>query len=108
MIECPVCHERVYNNLLRAEFPLCPNGHSIGRWVSCVNSDEAHVFLEFQGSVCPYCGSKSQTVVPEGTKVKCLHVTTEGLVCVTRPFLWIKEGPPCFMNHVAKMKLFAG
>jgi hypothetical protein len=108
MIECPVCHDRVYNNLLRAEFPECPNGHGIGHWVSCANPKESHVYLEYQGSNCPYCEKPPVAGVPEGTKVKCLHVTAEGLSCVTRPFLWIKEGPPCFMNHIAKMKIFLG
>ena len=108
MIECPVCHDRVYNNLLRAEFPECPNGHKIGQWVSCLNSDETHVFLQYQGGDCPYCQSKAGRGVSEGTRVKCLHVTTDGLACTTRPFHWIKEGPPCFLNHVAKMKLFTG
>ena len=38
-------------------------------------------------------------------RVKCLHVTKEGLACAARPYIWIKEGPPCFMNHIAKMKV---
>jgi hypothetical protein len=104
MIECPVCHDRVYNNLLREENPKCPNGHEIGRWVSCEN-EEKHVYLEYKVSECPYCGNKTQNLVPEGTAVKCLHVNVAGMACITRPFLWIKEGPPCFMNHVSKMKI---
>ena len=105
LIFCPVCREPVNNISLRTEYPKCPNEHTIGRWVSCQNVSEKHVFLEYANSDCPYCENKPEAGVPEGVKVKCLHATDEGFVCITRPFLWIKEGPPCFMNHVAKMRL---
>jgi hypothetical protein len=106
MIECPACHEKVNNLLLRAEYPKCSNEHDLGRWVSCANtSGEHHVFLEYKGSVCPYCSSAAGSGVGEGLKVKCLYVNSDGVSCITRPFLWIKEGPPCAMNHVGKMRL---
>ncbi len=41
----------------------------------------------------------------EGLAVKCLHPYGEGRICSTRPFVWIKEGPPCFMNHTDLMQL---
>jgi len=103
-MECPVCHERVNNYLLRAEFPKCQNDHELGHWVFCSN-DEKHVFLEYNSSACPYCGAAAVAGVGEGTKVKCLFVNVAGETCETRPFLWIEEGPPCFMNHVGKMRL---
>lgn len=106
MMICPLCKDPVYNVLLRAEFPKCQNGHDIGHWVSCANEgDEKHVYLEYKNSSCPYCGSRPDMGVPEDMKVKCLHANVDGLVCNTRPFLWIREGPPCFMNHVSKMKI---
>ena len=106
MIECPVCRDPVFNTLLREEYPKCPNGHDIGRWATCLNaSAEKHVYLDYKKSFCPYCGSAAGENVRENTTVKCLHVNAEGLVCVTRPFRWITEGPPCFMNHVSKMKV---
>jgi|SRR5579872_4062699 len=106
MIQCPVCHESINNYLLRAEFPKCQNGHDIGHWVSCSNpGEEKHVYLEYEGATCPYCASAGASGVSEGAKVKCLFVNAAGGACTTRPFLWIQEGPPCFMNHVGKMRL---
>jgi hypothetical protein len=84
---------------------MCQNGHELGRWVSCKNQNERHVFLSLGGANCSYCDSAVEAGVKEGVKVKCLHTTTDGAICTTRPFLWMKEGPPCFMNHVGTMKL---
>ncbi len=104
MVTCPNCKEHVSNALLRSESPMCQNGHELGRWVSCKNQNEKHVFLSLGGAGCPYCDAKAESGVKEGVKVKCLHATAEGVICATRPFLWMKEGPPCFMNHVGKMR----
>jgi hypothetical protein len=41
----------------------------------------------------------------EGTIVKCLHSSESGLACWARPYKWMIEGPPCFLNHVEKMRL---
>jgi hypothetical protein len=42
-----------------------------------------------------------------GNKVKCLHTTDTGLLCSARAYVWMEEGPPCFMNHVSKIKFEA-
>ena len=106
-IICSICGEHVNYVLLRAEYPKCGKGHELGRWVSCGNRIEQHVYLSIKENSCPYCGSQGRVGIIDGTRVKCLHLTPEGVLCVTRPFFWIREGPPCFMNHLSKMKLQA-
>lgn len=105
MVECSNCGEHVSSALLRIEHPKCLNGHDLGAWTSCGNKDEKHVYLSYKDSKCPYCGSPSDSRVKEGTKVKCLHINTNGVVCSARAYLWFKEGPPCYMNHLGKMKI---
>jgi len=112
MVDCPVCKVHVSYMLLRTDHPKCPNDHELGTWMRCSGNPESHVFLEnnqddgptIKG--CPYCGSAVGSQVKEGTRVKCLHVTSAGSQCNTRPYDWIKEGPPCFMNHLDKIVVF--
>ncbi len=95
---------------LRTDKPHCPNGHELGTWVKCSNEKESHVFLKRDNSGdgrCPHCQSPTAAEIREGMMVKCLHTTDAGLGCITRPYVWIKEGPPCFMNHIDKMKVEA-
>ena len=106
LVDCPVCNIHVPYTNLRVEHPKCPNDHPLGTWVFCQNAEESHVYLSpTQGEKCPYCGSSPNSVMKEGNKVKCLHVTNEGMACPARAYVWIKEGPPCFMNHIAKMRV---
>lgn len=105
MVTCPKCNERVNNALLRSDSPKCQNEHELGRWSVCKNQGEKHVYLSLKDAACPYCDSPAESSVKEGVRVKCLHATTEGAICTTGAFLWMKEGPPCFMNHIGKMKL---
>ena len=105
MITCPKCSTKVNNALLRSERPKCENGHDLGLWVSCANPSEKHVYLSLSGSECPYCKAQPGSTMMEGVKVKCQHVTSDGVACTTRPFVWMREGPPCFMNHIDKMAL---
>ncbi|MDG6908106.1 MAG: hypothetical protein JRN20_20240 [Nitrososphaerota archaeon] len=105
LIACPKCNSHVNSVLLRSEFPRCENGHELGSWFICGNPSENHVFLALEGAKCPYCGNSSKGKMSEGMKVKCQYETSEGAKCNARPYLWIKEGPPCFMNHVSKLRL---
>jgi hypothetical protein len=105
MVTCPKCNAKVNNALLRSESPKCENGHDLGLWVSCVNQNERHVYLSLNGVNCPYCNSQPGPGMKEGARVRCLHATNEGAVCTTRAFVWMREGPPCFMNHIEKMAL---
>src|SRR5579862_4533977 len=91
MVSCPVCQESLDNTSLRTEFPKCPNDHVIGRWVSCANTFEKHVYLQYQNSDCPYCENKPAAGVPEGVHVKCLHVTTERS-CLHNPAVRLDKG----------------
>jgi hypothetical protein len=106
MVDCPICNLHVGYTFLRTEHPKCPGDHSLGTWVYCQNEGESHIFLQSKPKEkCPACGSESAFSMKEGMRVKCLHVTNEGLACTARPYIWIREGPPCFMNHIAKMKV---
>jgi hypothetical protein len=105
MVDCPKCNIHVNNFLLRSEEPRCGDGHKLGVWVRCKNTKERHVYLSLNDSKCQFCQAEAGERMVESVKVKCLHVTSEGTKCPTRPFLWMKEGPPCFMNHVGKMAL---
>lgn len=88
------------------ENPKCDNGHDLGTWVHCLNPPEEHVYLNRNGvDKCPFCENADHSTMKEGLKVRCLFVNGSGLKCMARPFVWIKEGPPCFMNHVEKMAL---
>jgi hypothetical protein len=92
---------------LRAENPKDELGHDLGKWVHCENTTEKHVFLRNQDvpDKCPYCGSNEFSEMKARDKVKCLHVSDQGVICSTRPYAWIDEGPPCFMNHIEKARL---
>jgi hypothetical protein len=91
---------------LRLENPKCERGHDLGLWVHCEDAAEKHVYLRSNKiDRCPYCQSREYETVKEGVLVKCLHVGEEGKRCIARPFSWMKEGPPCFLNHVDKMRL---
>ncbi len=105
MVSCPVCKTHVNYVYLRSASPTCENGHVLGRWVRCGNSSEEHVYLFADGGKCPYCGNDVHSAMQEGLKVRCLFVNDQGLECSTRPYVWMKEGPPCFMNHIEKMKV---
>ncbi len=105
MVSCPVCKTHVNYVYLRSERPSCENGHGLGTWVHCSNASEEHVYLFSDGGKCPYCGNAEHSTMQEGLNVRCLFVNDVGLKCVTRPYVWMKEGPPCFMNHVDKMKV---
>ncbi len=107
MVTCPVCKRHVDYKFLRSENPKDDMGHDLGSWVHCGNESEKHVYLRNQDSLgkCPYCNSSEFSEMKEGEKVKCLHVTDSGLSCATRPYLWMEEGPPCFMNHIDKVRL---
>ena len=105
MVNCPVCSVHVNSVYLRSESPKCDNGHDLGTWVHCGNQSEEHVYLALNGAKCPFCGNPDHSTMKEGIRVRCLFVNGSGLKCTARPFLWINEGPPCFMNHVEKMSL---
>ncbi len=105
MVNCPVCGIHVDYKNLRSDSPKCDNGHDLGVWVRCGNPSEQHVFLRRENSTCPYCNSPQSVPMKEGVKVKCLATTESGKHCETRPYKWMIEGPPCFMNHVEKMKI---
>ncbi|MDG6995254.1 MAG: hypothetical protein JRN52_04960 [Nitrososphaerota archaeon] len=105
LVVCPKCNSHVNSILLRSNSPKCDSGHELGTWLVCSNSEESHVYLSLEAGSCPYCGSKPKEKMSEGRRVKCLYRTLEGAMCSARSFVWIKEGPPCFMNHVSKMRL---
>lgn len=105
LVVCPKCNIRINSVTLRMESPKCDLNHDLGTWYNCDNATESHVFLTLDGSKCPYCGNSPKQKMTDGMRVKCLHVTAEGMACTSRPFAWIKEGPPCFMNHVSKMRI---
>jgi hypothetical protein len=107
MVNCPVCKRHVDYKYLRADNPRDDLGHELGRWVHCENQNEKHVYLRNQDSLskCPYCNSSDFSDMKARDKVKCLHETDKGVVCSTRPYIWIEEGPPCFMNHIEKTRL---
>jgi hypothetical protein len=104
MVNCPICGIHVDYKNLRSERPKCDNDHALGSWVFCKNSSEPHPFLSFNKN-CPYCASEESGPMKEGAVVKCLHVTDTGKLCEARQYKWMIEGPPCFMNHVDKMKI---
>jgi hypothetical protein len=110
MVNCPVCKQHVDYKYLRSDFPKDENGHDLGRWVKCANTSESHVYLRNTDThdKCPYCDSTTFSEMKNGEKVKCLHKTEGGLSCTARPYVWMEEGPPCFMNHIAKMRIEAG
>src|SRR5579864_4206901 len=91
--------------LLRSSSPKCVRGHDLGTWMSCSNTGQEHVYLAGNGEMCPFCGEASRRKMEEGFKVKCLFVNSSGNLCETKSFVWMKEGPPCFMNHVGKMAI---
>lgn len=107
MVNCPVCKVHVDYKFLRSDNPKDELGHDLGKWVHCENEAERHVYLRNQDSLqkCPYCSSGNFSDMKEGEKVKCLHVTDTGGACTTRAYVWMEEGPPCFMNHVDKTRL---
>ncbi len=106
MVNCIICNLHVNYTFLRADSPKCEKGHPLGKWVHCESPQEKHVYLRNElTQVCPYCKDGQSDPMQEGKRVKCLHVSPAGAACTTRPFSWIKEGPPCFMNHVEKMRL---
>jgi hypothetical protein len=107
MVNCPICKTHVDYKFLRSDTPKDEFGHDLGKWVHCENEVERHVYLRDQDSSqkCPYCTSSNFSDMKEGVKVKCLHVTDTGAVCTARPYIWMEEGPPCFMNHVDKTRL---
>lgn len=92
---------------LRSDSPKDEQGHDLGKWVHCENDIEKHVYLRNQDTIekCPFCGSIDFAEMKNGEKVKCLHSTDAGLMCEARPYSWMEEGPPCFMNHIDKMRL---
>jgi len=104
MVNCPTCKERVNYVYLRAAEPRCENNHPLGRWVMCRGANGSHVFLSKDNNDgCPVCGDAKKTVVPKGTKVKCMKPYAEGHACPTPEFEWLVEGPPCFLNHIDVM-----
>jgi hypothetical protein len=105
MVNCPICGRHVDYKDLRSDHPKCDEGHDLGTWVHCENLPERHVYLRKGDSPCPYCSSNDFQAMNEGTRVKCLHVTDTGKMCEARAYEWMIEGPPCFMNHVDKMKI---
>lgn len=110
MVKCPVCSRHVDYKYLRTEDPKDELGHDLGKWVHCENPSEKHVYLRNSGASsssnkCPYCGSTEFSPMHEKQRVKCLHVTESGINCTARPYLWMEEGPPCFMNHTDKARL---
>jgi ferredoxin len=107
MVNCPVCKMHVDYKFLRSDNPRDEPGHDLGKWVHCENVSEKHVYLRNQDmkDTCPYCDSKTFAEMKNGEKVKCMHSTETGAMCQARSYSWIEEGPPCFMNHIAKMRL---
>ncbi len=108
LVNCPNCGMHVNYIYLRSENPKCENGHDLGSWVSCNNQSGRHVYLRNNLlEKCPLCTESGFSKMTEGLKVQCLHVTQDGLKCTTPPYIWIKQGPPCFMNHVSEMIIVA-
>ena len=102
MATCPVCNKHVDYKYLRSENPKDEQGHDLGTWVSC--EKEKHVYLKNKNaSVCPFCSDPGFVLVKAQVKVKCLHKTDTGIECPARPYIFFEEGPPCFMNHIAKI-----
>jgi len=95
MVKCQVCGETVPNVELRAEYPVCPNRHSLGMWMKCGNESESHVYLGTGDAACPVCGNASSSRVERGTPVRCLH---RG--CLAPSYTWMVDGPPCYLNHL--------
>lgn len=119
MVTCPVCNKHVDYKYLRTENPRDELDHDLGTWVHCENKAEKHVYLrpgpplssssenknQTSEGKCPYCDSMSFSKMKGGEKVKCIHVNDQGIPCQARPYVWFEEGPPCFMNHIGKIRL---